>query len=94
MLFPHDERMVDLVGENAYVRWMDDQNIGKTRLDRTEWFGSRPARSGELDGLNRRAIARWQRTELHCGTDHAQPHDGDSKCSKLPARICESVADN
>lgn len=28
MLFPHDERMVDLVGEDAYVRWMDDQNIG------------------------------------------------------------------
>jgi hypothetical protein len=27
-LFPHDERMVDLVGEDAYVRWMDDQNIG------------------------------------------------------------------
>jgi hypothetical protein len=28
MLFPHDERMVELVGEDAYVRWMDDQNIG------------------------------------------------------------------
>jgi len=28
MLFPHDERMVELVGESAYVRWMDDQNIG------------------------------------------------------------------
>jgi hypothetical protein len=28
MLFPHDERMVDLVGDDAYVRWMDDQNIG------------------------------------------------------------------
>ena len=27
-LFPHDERMVNLVGEDAYVRWMDDQNIG------------------------------------------------------------------
>src|SRR4029077_6906571 len=28
ILFPHDERMVTLVGEEAYVRWMDDQNIG------------------------------------------------------------------
>jgi hypothetical protein len=28
ILFPHDERMVALVGEEAYVRWMDDQNIG------------------------------------------------------------------
>lgn len=28
ILFPHDERIVSLVGENAYVRWMDDQNIG------------------------------------------------------------------
>ena len=27
-LFPHDERMVNLVSEDAYVRWMDDQNIG------------------------------------------------------------------
>lgn len=27
-LFPHDERMVELVGEDAYVRWMDDQNFG------------------------------------------------------------------
>ena len=27
-LFPHDERMVDLVGEDSYVRWMDDQNFG------------------------------------------------------------------
>ncbi len=28
ILFSHDERMVALVGEDAYVRWMDDQNIG------------------------------------------------------------------
>ena len=28
VLFPHDRRMVGLVGENAYVRWMDDQNFG------------------------------------------------------------------
>jgi hypothetical protein len=27
-LFPHDRRLVELVGEDAYVRWMDDQNIG------------------------------------------------------------------
>jgi len=27
-LLPHDERIVDLVGENSYVRWMDDQNVG------------------------------------------------------------------
>jgi hypothetical protein len=31
-LFPHDERMVVLVGEDAYVRWMDDQNIGVNSL--------------------------------------------------------------
>jgi len=28
VLFPHDDRTVSLVGEDAYVRWMDDQNIG------------------------------------------------------------------
>lgn len=28
VLFPHDERMAELVGEGAYVRWMDDQNFG------------------------------------------------------------------
>lgn len=27
-LFQHDDRMVDLVGEDAYVRWMDDQIFG------------------------------------------------------------------
>jgi uncharacterized protein YaaR (DUF327 family) len=27
-LFPHDDRMASLVGEEAYIRWMDDQNIG------------------------------------------------------------------
>lgn len=26
-LFPHDDRMVELVGEDSYVRWMDDQNF-------------------------------------------------------------------
>lgn len=28
ILFPHDRRMVKRVGDDAYVRWMDDQNIG------------------------------------------------------------------
>lgn len=28
VLFPHDRAMVDLVGKQAYVRWMDDQAIG------------------------------------------------------------------
>ncbi len=28
ILFPHDDRIVAKVGEDAYVRWMDDQNIG------------------------------------------------------------------
>jgi hypothetical protein len=28
ILFPHDDRIVNLVGEDAYVRWMDDQYIG------------------------------------------------------------------
>ncbi len=28
VLFPHDDRMVERVGESAYVRWMDDQNFG------------------------------------------------------------------
>jgi hypothetical protein len=27
-LFPHDDAMVGLVGEDNYVRWMDDQNFG------------------------------------------------------------------
>jgi hypothetical protein len=34
MLFPHDDRIVADVGEEAYVRWMDDQNIGaQTRAE-------------------------------------------------------------
>lgn len=28
VLFSHDDRMVNLVGENGYVRWMDDQQMG------------------------------------------------------------------
>lgn len=28
MLFPHDDRMTQQFGEDAFVRWMDDQNIG------------------------------------------------------------------
>src|SRR5262249_19337274 len=28
VLFAHDDRIVARVGEDAYVRWMDDQNIG------------------------------------------------------------------
>jgi len=28
VLFPHDDEMVKLVGEDNYVRWMDDQNMG------------------------------------------------------------------
>lgn len=27
-LFEHDKRMVNLVGESNFVRWMDDQNVG------------------------------------------------------------------
>lgn len=27
VLFPHDDAMVQLVGEESYVRWMDDQNM-------------------------------------------------------------------
>ncbi len=34
ILFPHDERIASLVGEDAYVRWMDDQNMGvKSRVE-------------------------------------------------------------
>jgi hypothetical protein len=34
ILFPHDDRITRLVGEDAYVRWMDDQNMGvKTRAE-------------------------------------------------------------
>jgi hypothetical protein len=28
ILFPHDDRVITEVGEDAYVRWMDGQNIG------------------------------------------------------------------
>ena len=28
MLFAHDDRIVGEVGKDAYIRWMDDQNIG------------------------------------------------------------------
>ena len=28
VLFPHDRRMAEFVGESAYIRWMDDQNFG------------------------------------------------------------------
>ncbi len=28
VLYPHDARMVKAVGEESYIRWMDDQNLG------------------------------------------------------------------
>ena len=28
VLFPHDDEMVRIVGEQNYIRWMDDQNMG------------------------------------------------------------------
>ncbi len=28
VLFPHDDRMAEVVTEGAYIRWMDDQNFG------------------------------------------------------------------
>ena len=34
VLFPHDDAMVRLVGEDRYVRWMDDQNMAvKTKAE-------------------------------------------------------------
>ena len=27
-LYPHDDRMTTTVGDDAYIRWMDDQTIG------------------------------------------------------------------
>lgn len=40
VLFPHDLRMVEQVGDEAYVRWMDDQNIGvPTRADGLRMLG-------------------------------------------------------
>jgi hypothetical protein len=34
VLFPHDDAMVRVVGENHYVRWMDDQNMAvRTRAE-------------------------------------------------------------
>lgn len=32
-LFEHDRRISDIFGENNYVRWMDDQNIGATSIE-------------------------------------------------------------
>jgi hypothetical protein len=41
ILFPHDERIVEQVGEDSYVRWMDDQNIGvATRADGLRVLGT------------------------------------------------------
>lgn len=37
ILFSHDDRMVERVGEAAYVRWMDDQNFGV--MTRAEGLG-------------------------------------------------------
>jgi hypothetical protein len=28
VLFPHDDRMIEYIGEDSYVRWMDDQTFG------------------------------------------------------------------
>ena len=34
VLFPHDDAMIRLVGEDRYVRWMDDQNMAvKTKAE-------------------------------------------------------------
>jgi len=41
VLFAHDDRMVELVGEDSYVRWMDDQTIGvETRGDGLRAFAT------------------------------------------------------
>ena len=32
VLFPHDRRMAELVGEDAYIRWMDDQSFGASNF--------------------------------------------------------------
>lgn len=41
MLFPHDRRIVDMVGEDAYVRWMDDQNVGvRTKAEGLKVLGA------------------------------------------------------
>lgn len=40
VLFQHDQRMVAQFGDEAYVRWMDDQNIGvSSRADGLEAIG-------------------------------------------------------
>lgn len=50
VLFPHDERVVARVGEDAYVRWMDDQNIGV---------------SSRADGLHVMALVGQSLSRLH-----------------------------
>lgn len=41
VLFPHDDRMVKLIGEEAYVRWMDDQNMGvRSRSEALKLLGN------------------------------------------------------
>ena len=41
VLFRHDDRMVALVGEDAYIRWMDDQNFGvESRAEGLRLLGS------------------------------------------------------
>jgi hypothetical protein len=41
LLFPHDDRMVGRLGEDAYIRWMDDQNMGaRSRSDALSLLGA------------------------------------------------------
>lgn len=48
-LFPHDDRMASLVGEESYVRWMDDQILGvQSRAEGLRAIGELQASLGRL----------------------------------------------
>lgn len=49
LLFPHDDRIVAHVGDEAYVRWMDDQNLGVA--SRAEGLKALSAVGGSLSRL-------------------------------------------
>ncbi len=73
VLFPHDDEMVKLVGEENYVRWMDDQNMGVgSRAEGLmvlfrKWVGLYPAFTcrrmsksrGSLTSLRHAGISIW-----------------------------------
>lgn len=99
VLFPHDERIVERTGVQAYVRWMDDQNIGVANeaegLRTLALIGESLARlhltanAGKSKVLSLSQARRHYHLDLNATLDRleALPHGTDHDRRKLRKRL-------